>query len=239
MSRVVHGAKAGAATRLSANERLKRGWNARLGVGMLAAVALHAGVLAFWPTMQVSFERQTLQSETPRMLALQSAPEVRLPEAPDLGKVFKPVPPSLEELALDLAMDAEVPLPVLEDPALREAMVPVLNSPMDVEWVDYERFAPLLVRPEIRNRNEVQRYLQRHYTPILEFSGATGVVQVQFWIDERGAVHKAELATSSGRRVLDRLAMRLTSVLRFSPALRLGQPVRVQVVLPITFRAET
>ena len=93
------------------------------------------------------------------------------------------------------------------------------------------------MRPEIRNREELKRFLETQYQRIFEYSGATGVVQVAFWIDESGMVEKAEILKSSGVRSLDRLALRLSRVLRFRPAMMAGRPVRSLVHVPITFRA--
>jgi TonB family protein len=104
------------------------------------------------------------------------------------------------------------------------------------EFLDYESISAFVMAPQIRNTGEMRKYLERHYQPILEFTGATGVVQLHFWIDEKGSVARAEIASSSGSRSLDRLAIRVSRILRFAPAMRLGRPVRVLVRLPITFR---
>lgn len=216
----------------TANDRLKSLWGARLSASILAAALLHAAVLVLWPAAEPR-SQSVSRGETPRVVAL------RVPGAHEVGRgpveIAAPELPTVEELHLDLPLDAAGPLPTFSDPALEEPIVPALLSVRD-EWLDYESFAPILIAPFIRNRTEMRSFLERNYRPILEFSGVQGVVELHFWIDESGGVFRAEVAESSGSRSLDRLAMRLSRILRFSPAMRLGRPVRVLVRLPISFR---
>lgn len=83
----------------------------------------------------------------------------------------------------------------------------------------------------------MRRFLERGYQPIYRYSGATGVVHVTFWINEGGLVERAEVLESSGSRSLDRLALRVSRVMRFRPAMMAGRPVRILVHIPFTFRA--
>lgn len=218
--------------RRTANDRLKSLWGPWFSGSILAAVLVHAAVLTLWPTEQAAF-RSLSRGETPRIVSLRVPGVEDVTRAPEA--IGTPELPTVDELQLDLPVDVAGPLPSFSDPALEEAFSPPVLTLRD-EWLDYANFAPILVAPFIENRSEMRTFLERNYLPILEFTGAQGVVQVHFWIDEHGGVARAEVAESSGSRSLDRLAMRLSRILRFSPALRLGQPVRVLVRLPITFR---
>jgi TonB family protein len=219
-----------------ANERFKAGWNACLAGSLITAGFLHAVLLYTWPESTIEVEAFRSGSPT-TMLSLGAAPEIRVPSAPSDVHVSAPKIPSMADVQIELRSEVAVSLPTFDDPALTDiaALVPTAHANPE-HWLDYENFAPFVSYPRVRNEGEVQHFLQRHYEPLLNLTGASGVVQVAFWIDEGGEVWKAEIAESSGYRSLDRLAMRLSNLLRFSPATRLGQPVRVQVRVPIIFR---
>jgi TonB family protein len=219
--------------RPSANDQMKRAWGVCLWSSMLLAVVLHAATLLYWPEAKV-YTAASRSGEAPRAIALAVPGAQNVAPAPP--EIVRPELPTVDDPRLEIAENLAVgPLPSFSDPEVETPITPPTFTLRD-EWLDYEHFAPFLVAPSIRNQAEMKRFLERHYSPILEFTGAQGVVQVHFWINEDGGVSRAEVAESSGSRSLDRLAMRLSRVLRFTPALRLGQPVRVLVRLPITFR---
>src|SRR5690606_32951001 len=115
---------------------------------------------------------------------------VRPTPPPTISDIPVPAVPVMAPLAftLDLepTMDATEVLPDFGDFDLSgQALVPPMPTAED-EWVDYRTFAPYVVRPEIRNRSELKKFLERSYQPIYEYSGDTGVVQVTFWINEGG-----------------------------------------------------
>ena len=222
--------------RLSANERLKQGWNGSLALSLGAAVAFHLLLFAFWPETRIATE-QFRRGNPATLVAVGSAPEVPVPRAPDEVRIERPSVPIVSEVALEPIADPAISLPDMYHPAMTDllALVSVRQDSPD-HWFDYEKFGPFLVYPRIRNETELRSHLQQRYTPLLRSTGASGVVMVAFWIDEDGSVKRTELAESSGYRSLDRLALQLSNLVRFSPALRMGQPVRVQVRLPIIFR---
>jgi TonB family protein len=223
-------------SRLNANDRMKAGWNRWLGGSLAAAAALHLAVFVFAPSVRVSAHPREA-TQPARLLKVAAIAATPLP-APG-GDISIPVPaiPLVDDLVLDETILPTIPLPDFTDVSiLSQALLPKLESEAEA-WHDYRKFAPFVVRPTIRNREEMKRFLERHYQPILEFSGATGVVHLSFFIDEQGMVERAEIEESSGSRSLDRLAMRLSRVLRFRPAMLAGRPIRIHVRLPITFRA--
>ncbi len=97
-------------------------------------------------------------------------------------------------------------------------------------------FTPMTVRPEIRNRSEVQAALMREYPPILRDAGIGGTVVVWFFITEEGVVQNKRVSRSSGQVQLDEAALRVADVFRFSPALNRDQRVQVWIEVPITFQ---
>lgn len=223
-------------TRTSANGRLKESWNLWLSGSLAVAALVHALIFAFWPDASIDGEAYRRGSPA-TILAIGTAPEARIPLPPADLRIRVPDIPIVASVEMETLEELAVSLPTFHEPSLshRSALVPSSIVNPD-RWLDYESFAPFLSYPRIRNEREMERFLSRHYEPLLQLTGASGVVHVAFWIDEGGEVWKAELAESSGFRVLDGLAMRLSGLLRFSPAMRLGQPVRVQVRVPIIFR---
>lgn len=219
----------------TANDQFKSGWNRSLLAATLLGVVFHAVVLFRSPEVRV--QAPGVSSVTPsRLLHLANLPDIDFRPAPPTI-IAAPALPTMQDLQLDLDMQAEIALPQFEQVLLTdEGIAPPIRRAQD-QWLEYKHFAPYVVRPQLRNRNELARFLQRSYQPIYEYTGATGVVQVTFWIDEAGLVEKAEIRESSGSRSLDRLALRLSRVLRFRPAMMAGRPIRILVHMPITFRA--
>lgn len=104
------------------------------------------------------------------------------------------------------------------------------------EGRDYELFTPSLVRPEIRNRKEVEALLVQSYPAFLREAGIGGTANVSFRIDETGKVVEYEIFKSSGYEAFDEAALRVAGGMEFTPALNGDRPVPTQIVLPISFR---
>lgn len=224
--------------RAVANDRLKGRWGSLVWVATVLGAVAHVAALLAGPEMRVELQAPPPGPSSGELLQL-----IRIGAVVDHGVVPSasniPVPalPTVDLKDLDIELDAPIEVPdfsAFED--LEVEVTPPIRTEQD-EWLDYKAFAPYIVRPEIRNREELKRFLETQYQRIFEYSGATGVVQVAFWIDESGMVEKAEILKSSGVRSLDRLALRLSRVLRFRPAMMAGRPVRILVHVPITFRA--
>jgi len=142
-----------------------------------------------------------------------------------------------------------VPAPALETPppsvvreqATREFSVPTNDTASRETKTEVDAapvFTPYTVKPELRNREEVQRALSRHYPRRLREAGVGGTVMVWALIDESGKVARAQLKDRSGIEVLDQAALNVAETMRFSPALNRDQKVRVWIELPLVFKAE-
>jgi TonB family protein len=224
----------------SANDRLKRGWDRYIWSATALGAVFHIALLVYVPAMKVTALEQGAISAA-QLVRLVNLAEYEVVPAPNPSAFPMPTLPEMAPLAFQLELepmlDGTMQLPDFGDFDLSGQALVLPASTAEDEWVDYRHFAPYVVRPEIRNRTELKSFLERSYQPIYEYSGATGVVQVSFWINEGGVVEKAEIAKSSGSRSLDRLALRLSRVLRFRPAMMAGRPIRILVHVPITFRA--
>ncbi|MQA90768.1 MAG: TonB family protein [Gemmatimonas sp.] len=212
----------------------RRSWAALRNRSIVVAVAFHAGLLAFTPEAEVEYSDGARPGRAP----LTGLITVRAPHATEPpAEVPRPALPTVAEIELDPAsLLAAQELALIEDSPVISLPTPPIRTETD-EWATFEKFAPSMVRPDISNRREVVRYLERFYTPILRRTGATGQVILDFWIDEKGMPRRAAIVTSSGREELDDLSMSLSKLIRFRPALRAGEPIRVQVRVPIHFRA--
>ncbi len=62
-----------------------------------------------------------------------------------------------------------------------------------------------------------------------------GTVRVRAVVAVDGSVERMEVAESSGNRYLDRAAMEAVRRWKFKPAVRGGQPVSAEVILPLEF----
>jgi len=95
---------------------------------------------------------------------------------------------------------------------------------------------PMTIRPEIRNRTEVQGALMREYPVTLRDSGIGGTVVLWLYLSDEGVVLDRRLSRSSGQAQLDEAALRVATTLRFTPAVRRTEPVAVWIEVPITFQ---
>src|SRR5690606_2621010 len=91
-------------------------------------------------------------------------------------------------------------------------------------------------KPELMNRREVTRALERRYPAALRGGNVEGAVVVVFWIDEKGAVQRYEIRKSSGSAALDAAGEEVIEIMEFRPAVDRGEPVKVIVALPIRFQ---
>jgi TonB family protein len=91
--------------------------------------------------------------------------------------------------------------------------------------------------PQLRNRLDVQRSLERSYPPDLRAAGIGGEPVVWVFVDDRGNVTRRQIHQGSGHCALDLAALQVAAAMRFSPAMNNGAPVPVWVSIPIVFRA--
>ncbi|MBX6169490.1 MAG: energy transducer TonB [Thermobispora bispora] len=99
-------------------------------------------------------------------------------------------------------------------------------------------FTPYTVKPELKNRDEVARALQRNYPPLLRDAGVGGTVLIWALIDEAGEVIKTQVKESSGHEALDAAALKVGEIMKFTPALNRDQKVKVWIQLPIVFTTQ-
>lgn len=210
----------------TANDRFKARFGSAFWYSLAAATALHFLLLAFNP----SFALERYDRDTPPPLQLQPAAYDLPPEPAPIARPAFPVVTSgvdVVETFPTVPFDTYVPptpappLAGRDAEGLREA---------------FERFVPSMTAPRVLNSAEVEAALQRQYPALLREAGITGEVGVQLWLDESGRVVQSRVANSSGYEAMDAAALHVADVMRLTPALNRGRPVRVTVVVPVVFR---
>jgi len=210
----------------TANDRLKNSFGSWFWGSMIAATVLHFGAFAFWPELTAedfSYEAEVLES-------IELPPEIEIPPPPEA--IARPATPVIA--AADIDEDITIAPTTFEENPVEELPPPPEAAATDLSA--QPTFTPFTVAPEIQNRSEVVRAMEREYPPLLRDAGIGGTVRVYFFIDEQGRVQDTRVDQSSGHQALDEAALAVASVYRFSPALNRDKQVPVWVSFPITFQ---
>ena len=209
------------------NDRFKRSFGSWFWGSMVAATVFHFAVFQFWPTLtaeDVSFSVEELEM-------IELPPEIEIPPPP--AAISRPATPVMataeidDDITIAPTTFADNPIEDLPPPPADDGANDIAAAPV---------FTPMTVRPEIRNRPEVQAALMREYPAILRDAGIEGTVVVWFFISEEGVVRDSRVSSSSGQVQFDQAALKVAAVLRFTPALNRDQRVAVWIELPITFQ---
>jgi protein TonB len=211
----------------TANDRMKRGWDNWFWGSMIAAIVLHFGVFQFWPDMtadDVSFASNELE-------AIELPPEIEIPPPPEA--IQRPATPVIAEA--EVSEDITIAPTTFEDNPVEDLPPPPDNSG-EGDIGANPTFTPFTVAPDITNRNEVIRALEREYPPLLRDAGIGGTANIWFFIDENGRVQDTRIQESSGHSQLDDAALRVADIMQFTAALNRDKKVPVWVAFPITFQ---
>ena len=96
------------------------------------------------------------------------------------------------------------------------------------------------VKPELSNRSDVGRALERNYPPLLRDAGVGGTVMLSFRVNEDGRVDPTSITVvSSDNEQFSDAAKKVVERMRFRPAKVNDRPVKVLVQLPVTFQPQT
>jgi len=211
---------------ITANDRFKRSFGAWFWGSMILATVTHFCVFNFWPEMtaeDVSFTSDELE-------AIVLPPEIKIPPPPEA--IARPATPVMA--STDIDEDVTIALTTFEDNPVEDLPPP----PTEAATTDIAAapvFTPFTVEPDIKNRAEVSRAMEREYPPLLRDAGIGGTVTVWFFINEQGVVQRTIVNESSGHKALDDAALKVADVIQFTPALNRDKQVPVWISLPITF----
>ncbi len=209
----------------SANEAFKHSFSLWFWGSISAATLMHFLLFAFWPSMQVV----AANVDTRETEVITPPKEVKPPPPPE--PITRPALPVITDALADT--DATIP-----DFDFSESPPPPPPPPdeIDTNFEDTPRWTDVDVYPFIKNRDELQRALEREYPPFYRDAGIGGTTKVWFFIDVTGKVVKTQIHTSSGYKALDDAALKISHLYEFSPAMNRDRPVPVWVSLDITFR---
>jgi protein TonB len=211
----------------TANDRLKRSWDSWFWGSMIAAILVHFAVFQFFPSLtaaDVSYTAEELE-------AIELPPEIEIPPPPE--QIARPATPVVAEA--DVSEDITIAPTTFEENPVNDLPPPPASSG-ETDLSAGPAFTPYTVGPDITNRADVTRALQREYPALLRDAGIGGTVNVWFYIDENGRVIDTRVQEGSGHRQLDEAALRVADVMEFSPALNRDKKVPVWVSFPITFQ---
>jgi periplasmic protein TonB len=211
---------------LTANDRFKRSFGAWFWSAMILATVAHFAMFALWPEMTA----EDVSYQADELTAIELPPEIEIPPPPEA--IARPAVPVIA--AADIDEDITIAPTTFEENPVEDLPPP----PSEVVATDISAaptFTPFTVRPDIKNRAELTRALEREYPPLLRDAGIGGTVQVWFFIDEEGRVQRTEVNQSSGHKALDDAAITVANIIEFTPALNRDKRVPVWISLPITF----
>ncbi|MEX0856176.1 MAG: energy transducer TonB [Gemmatimonadota bacterium] len=211
----------------TANDRFKRSFGSWFWGSMIAATFVHFAVLAFWPNLEAS----SLDFTMDELTAIELPPEIEIPPPPE--QIQRPANPIVTDAQID--EDITISPTTFEDNPITDLPPPPTQGVVDVS--DQPVFTPFTVQPEVRNRAEVQRALEREYPSMLRDAGIGGTVIVWFFINEQGVVETVQVNQSSGHAQLDDAALRVARQFEFTPALNREDIVAVWVQIPINFQS--
>jgi len=208
----------------SANDRFKKMSDVYLWGALCLATVFHFGLFSFFPELtasDVSFGVNEFE-------AIELPPEVDIPPPPE--QISRPAVPVVA--ATELEEDITIaPTTFEENPV--ESLPP---PPSDASRIgDQPVFTPYTVKPELKNRREAQRVVERNYPKLLKDAGIGGTVNVWVFIDTNGIVKNSQVQKGSGNRALDDAALKSAQEFTFTPALNRDMRVPVWVAIPITF----
>jgi protein TonB len=211
---------------VTANDRFKRSFGTWFWGSMILATVAHFCVFYFFPEMtaeDVSFSSDELE-------AIELPPEIEIPPPPEA--IARPATPVMA--SADIDEDITIAPTTFEDNPVEDLPPP----PTETSTTDISAapvFTPFTVRPDIKNRPEIARAMEREYPPLLRDAGIGGTVNVWFFIDEEGTVERVIVTESSGHKALDDAAVKVGEIIQFTPALNRDKRVPVWISLPITF----
>ncbi len=191
---------------------------------MIVATVFHFGLFEFFPQLSAS----DVSFGVNEFEAIELPPEVEIPPPPE--QISRPAVPVVA--AAELEEDITIAPTTFEENPVENLPPP----PSDASRIgDAPVFTPYTVKPELKNRAQAVKIVERNYPKLLKDAGIGGNVNVWVFIDTRGIVKNAVVQKSSGNAALDDAALNSAREFEFTPALNRDKKVPVWVAIPITF----
>ena len=209
------------------NDRFKRSFESWLWGSMIVATVLHFMLFQFWPTLTVKETSFTVEE----LKIIELPPEIEIPPPPEA--ISRPATPVIATVEIDDDITI-APTTFKDNPV--EVLPPPPTNDVEADLSAAPVFTPMTVRPEIRNRAEIQQALMTQYPAMLRNAGIGGTVELWFFISKEGRVLDRRVFASSGYVQLDEAALKVADVFRFTPALNREKIVQVWIRVPIEFQ---
>lgn len=208
----------------TANDEFKSTFGAWLWGGVGLATALHFAMFALFP----AFTAADMSFAVKEFEAIELPPEVEVPPPPEA--IRRPAIPTVAKAEME--EDVTIAPTTFEDNPVDKLPPP----PSDASRLgDEPVFTPFTVKPELKNKREALRIVEKAYPNLLKQAGIGGTVGVWVFIDTNGIVKNSRVAKSSGNKTLDQAAKEAAIKFEFTPALNRDQKVPVWISIPITF----
>jgi protein TonB len=164
--------------------------------------------------------------------------QIDIEEIRPTSQIETPPPPPKPPVPVEVPNDEELLDDVLDLDASLDIDAPVEAAPPPPEPEEEEEEPEIFVvvenMPElIGGLAAIQQNIR--YPEMAKKAGVEGRVIVQFVVDEEGNVLDPQVVRGLGAG-LDEEALRAVQQAKFTPGKQRGQPVRVRMSLPITFR---
>jgi protein TonB len=196
-------------------------------IGLILSLTLL--IVAFRVNMstQNSFKVQMEEQETVDMKQIQQTKQEKEPPPPPKPPVPKEVPNNevieQDDVNFDASLDMDEKLDVNQGPPDTE----------EEEEEEQEIFMVVENQPELQGGMKAL-YESVEYPEFAKKAGIEGKVIVQFVVDKQGNVQDPRILKGV-HELLNKEAIRALKEQKFSPGKQRGQPVKVQMQLPVTF----
>ena len=203
--------------RHSANFRFKQRYGRYFLYSVIASFFAHVAFNLYFPNLSAGFQ---VREET-TMEAMDLPPEVVIPPPPKpLAKPSVPME-APEELDEDITIEETTPPPPDLIPE-----VPVQEIKEDAQ--EFLMVAEVVAKPKyMPPKPKMPPYIARARVDV--------ETVIRFFVDEKGNVdpNRTRIHTSSGYPDLDEIAVVWAKQIKFHPALNRGEPVKMQMAIPI------
>lgn len=219
----------GIGTEASANDRFKHAFGTWLWGSVILATVIHFCAFYFFPDLQAAdFAYEADEAEI-----IDLPPEIKIPPPPEA--IARPATPVMATAEID--EDITIAPTTFEDNPVEELPPPPSDEGVQTDLSAAPTFTPFTVKPDIQNRDELERAMEREYPALLRDAGIGGTVIIHFFIDEEGVVQNSLIAGSSGHTTLDEASLKIAPIIRFTPALNRDKRVPVWIQIPIVWQA--
>ncbi|MEM1127921.1 MAG: energy transducer TonB [Bacteroidota bacterium] len=216
-----------------ANLRLR--YTRNVQIGMILTLLLLIGAVNARLEAESAFEVQLEEQEVVQMEEIVNTKQEVKPPPPPKPPVPIEVPNDeiLDDIELDLdaTLDIEEPVTDLPPPPPPADDGPEPEPEPEIFMIVEDM--PQLIPNDTEGLANLQRSIT--YPEIAKKAGVEGRVIVQFVVDEQGNVLDPQVVRGIGAGC-DEEAVRAVMNAQFRPGRQRGQPVRVKMSLPITFK---